>query len=38
MSRYLIDQIAARPNIRTLYEAEVVAAHGEHRSPNSISS
>jgi Pyridine nucleotide-disulphide oxidoreductase len=29
MSRYLIDQIAARPNIRTLYEAEVVAAHGE---------
>ena len=29
MSRYLIDQIVARPNIRTLYEAEVVAAHGE---------
>ena len=29
MSRYLIDQLVARPNIRTLYEAEVVAAHGE---------
>jgi len=29
MSRYLVDQIAARSNIRTLYRAEVVAAHGD---------
>jgi thioredoxin reductase (NADPH) len=29
MSRYLIDQLAARPNIRTLFRAEVVAAHGD---------
>jgi thioredoxin reductase (NADPH) len=29
MSRYLIDQLGARPNIRTLYRTEVVAAHGE---------
>jgi thioredoxin reductase (NADPH) len=29
MSRYLIDQLADRPNIRTLYRTEVVAAHGE---------
>ena len=29
MSRYLIDQIAARPNIRVLYRTEVVAAHGD---------
>ena len=28
MSRYLIDQLASRPNIRTLYGTEVVAAHG----------
>jgi thioredoxin reductase (NADPH) len=28
MSRYLIDQIGARPNIRVLTGAEVVAAHG----------
>ena len=29
MSRYLVDQLEARSNIRTLYGAEVVAAHGE---------
>jgi len=29
MSRYLVDQIAARSNIRTLYRAEVVAAQGD---------
>jgi thioredoxin reductase (NADPH) len=29
MSRYLIDQIAVRPNIRTRTHCEVVAAHGE---------
>ena len=29
MSRYLIDQLAARPNIRTLFGAEVAAVHGE---------
>lgn len=29
MSRYLVDQIAARSNIRTLHRTEVVAAHGE---------
>ncbi len=29
MSRYLIDQLAVRPNIRVLYQTEVAAAHGE---------
>ena len=29
MSRYLIDQLAARPNIRVLLRTEVVAAHGD---------
>ena len=29
MSRYLIDQLAARSNIRELYRTEVVAAHGD---------
>jgi thioredoxin reductase (NADPH) len=29
MSRYLVDQIAARPNIRTLVGTEIVAAHGD---------
>jgi thioredoxin reductase (NADPH) len=29
MSRYLIDQVAARPNIRTMFRAEVVAVHGD---------
>ena len=29
MSRYLVDQIASRPNIRTLCGAEVVGAHGD---------
>ena len=29
MSRYLIDQLAARSNIRTMYRTEVVAAHGD---------
>jgi thioredoxin reductase (NADPH) len=29
MSRYLVDQIEKRPNIRTLPGTEVVAAHGE---------
>jgi thioredoxin reductase (NADPH) len=29
MSRYLIDQLAARPNIGTMYGSEVTAAHGE---------
>jgi thioredoxin reductase (NADPH) len=29
MSRYLVDQLAARSNINTLYRTEVVAAHGE---------
>ena len=29
MSRYLIDQLAARPNIRTLFRSEVAAVHGE---------
>ncbi len=29
MSQYLIDQLAARPNIRTMYRTEVVAACGE---------
>jgi thioredoxin reductase (NADPH) len=29
MSRYLVDQLATRPNIRALLHTEVVAAHGE---------
>ena len=29
MSRYLIDQIASRPNIQVLRRSEVVAAHGD---------
>jgi thioredoxin reductase (NADPH) len=29
MSRYLVDQIAARPSIRTMHRTEVVAAHGD---------
>ena len=29
MSRYLVDQLAARPNIQVLYQSEVVAVHGE---------
>jgi thioredoxin reductase (NADPH) len=29
MSRYLVDQIGTRANIRALYRTEVVAAHGE---------
>ncbi len=29
MSRYLIDQLAARPNIAVLHRAEVAAVHGE---------
>jgi thioredoxin reductase (NADPH) len=29
MSRYLVDQIASRSNIRTLFSTEVVAAHGD---------
>jgi thioredoxin reductase (NADPH) len=29
MSRYLIDQLAPRPNIRVLVRTEVVAAHGD---------
>ena len=29
MSSYLIGQLATRPNIRTLFRAEVVAAHGD---------
>jgi thioredoxin reductase (NADPH) len=29
MSRYLIDQLATRSNIRTLFGVEAVAAHGE---------
>ncbi len=29
MSRYLIDQLATRPNIRTMLRTEVVAAHGD---------
>ena len=29
MSRYLIDQLAARSNIRPLFKSEVVAVHGE---------
>ena len=29
ISSYLIDQIATRPNIRTMYRTEVLAAHGD---------
>jgi thioredoxin reductase (NADPH) len=29
MSRYLVDQLEARPNIEVLYRTEVVAAHGD---------
>jgi thioredoxin reductase (NADPH) len=29
MSRYLVDQLATRANIRVLYRTEVVAAHGD---------
>jgi thioredoxin reductase (NADPH) len=29
MSHYLIDQLATRPNVATMYRTEVVAAHGE---------
>jgi thioredoxin reductase (NADPH) len=29
MARYLVDQISSRPNIKALFRAEVVAAHGE---------
>ena len=29
MSRYLVDQLEARPNINVLYRTEVVAAHGD---------
>jgi thioredoxin reductase (NADPH) len=29
MSRYLVDQIATRPNIHTILGAEVTAAHGD---------
>lgn len=29
MSRYLVDQLASRQNIRVLYRSEVTAAHGE---------
>ena len=29
MSRYLIDQLVGRPNIRTRFRSEIVAAHGE---------
>jgi len=29
MSRYLVDQLAARPNIHPIYRTEVVAAHGD---------
>ncbi len=29
MSRYLVDQLATRPNIRVLYGTEVAAAHGD---------
>ena len=30
MSRYLIDQLAARPNVEALFGTEVVAAHGSN--------
>jgi thioredoxin reductase (NADPH) len=29
MSRYLVDQLGSRANVRALYRSEVVAAHGE---------
>ena len=29
MSRYLIDQLATRPNLRTIFGAEVAAVHGD---------
>jgi thioredoxin reductase (NADPH) len=29
MSRYLIDQLATRPNIRTMFRTEVAAVHGD---------
>jgi thioredoxin reductase (NADPH) len=29
MSRYLIDQLAARPNVDVIFNSEVVAAHGD---------
>jgi thioredoxin reductase (NADPH) len=29
MSRYLVDQLATRPNIHTLFRTEVTAAHGD---------
>ncbi len=29
MSRYLVDQLASRSNVSTLFQTEVVAAHGE---------
>ena len=29
MSRYLVDQLASRPNIQVLFQTEVVAAHGD---------
>ena len=29
MSRYLVDQLATRPNIRTIFRADVVAVHGD---------
>jgi thioredoxin reductase (NADPH) len=29
MSRYLIDQLATRPNVHTMFRAEVAAAHGD---------
>src|SRR5207245_4440991 len=29
MSRYLVDQLATRPNVDVRYRAEVVGAHGE---------
>jgi thioredoxin reductase (NADPH) len=29
MSRYLIDQLAARPNISTIFQSELTAVHGE---------
>jgi len=29
MSRYLVDQLAARSNIHTMFQTEVVAAHGD---------
>ena len=31
MSHYLIDQLAGRPNLRTMHRAEVTAAHGDGR-------